>query len=397
MHPRQVTFEDAIAPLSPSEFLASYWGRTHLRLRGKPGRFAYLLPWAELNRILESHQLHAPRLRLAQDGKDINENRYLASLEDGSVRVLKPAALANCLHAGATLVLDRVEEMAPAVRELAVDFERALGCHTTVNLYAGWRTQNGFDLHWDSQETMILQLDGRKHWKVFAPTRIHPIENDIEKAEKPTGEPVWEGILEDGDALYMPRGWWHVAYPLDEPSLHLTMTSTPATGVELLGWLVEKMKQNPTVRANVPAFLDSAGRSSYVAQLRASLLAALNDDMLDQFLENLDAAAVTRPRVRLPEQVALGSAPITAQSRVRLALGRRLRIDRAGDLNGMLVVANDQQWRCSERIVPALRALSRDSSHSLAELCAMLPEPADSAALKLFLATLSLTGAIWVE
>ena len=35
--------------------------------------------------------------------------------------------------------------------------------------------------------------------------------------------PLWEGMLEDGDLLYIPRGWWHVATPLDEPTLHLTV------------------------------------------------------------------------------------------------------------------------------------------------------------------------------
>jgi len=53
-------------------------------------------------------------------------------------------------------------------------------------MYAGWRTNNGFDLHFDDHDTMILQVFGRKRWQVFNPTRLHPFKKDAEEAVKPT-------------------------------------------------------------------------------------------------------------------------------------------------------------------------------------------------------------------
>ena len=89
-----------------------------------------------------------------------------------------------------------------------------------VNLYAGWRTQKGFNLHFDGHDTMILQVHGRKYWKVYRPTRLHPFADDIKMAYVLRTLRV-EGVLENGGMLYLPRGWC-VRPAADEPSLHLT-------------------------------------------------------------------------------------------------------------------------------------------------------------------------------
>ena len=54
-------------------------------------------------------------------------------------------------------------------------------------------------------------------------TRKYPLAVDVEPTVEKPDTPLWEGMLEDGDLLYIPRGWWHVATPLDEPTLHLTV------------------------------------------------------------------------------------------------------------------------------------------------------------------------------
>ena len=74
------------------------------------------------------------------------------ALED-SMKALSDEALAAKteefrarLADGATLIVDQVDELAARVGDLAADFEDVLRTLTSVNLYAGWRTQKGFDL-----------------------------------------------------------------------------------------------------------------------------------------------------------------------------------------------------------------------------------------------------------
>jgi ribosomal protein L16 Arg81 hydroxylase len=390
-------FDEVISPLTREKFLTNYWGKSFVRLPGRPRRFEPLLQWSELNQILEQHRLQPPRFRLFQDGKPVEPSRYLSLRAEGSPASLKSADLMNCLYAGATLVLDQVDELAPRVRELAADFEDVLRIYTTVNLYAGWRTQKGLDLHWDSQDTIILQLDGRKHWKVYRPTRLHPLKKDVDKPSEPKEDPVWDGILENGAMIYMPRGWWHVAYPVDEPSLHLTVTIAPAHGSQLLKWFVHQLKQHPEVRMDVPHLASSEEQQRYLARLRSLLVESWGDDLLDRFLADLDAKAPDRPHIRLPEGAVRGNAAMGPHSLVRLAVGRRLSF---GALNGTESVsfrANDTRWQCSAEIVPALRALSHNKARSVRDLCSLLPTSQAVPKLKIFLTALAMGGVLWVE
>src|SRR5947199_6443406 len=48
------------------------------------------------------------------------------------------------------------------IRYLATSLARTLRAAVYVNLYAGWRTENGFPVHWDDQDVLILQLEDRK-------------------------------------------------------------------------------------------------------------------------------------------------------------------------------------------------------------------------------------------
>ena len=120
------------------------------------------------------------------------------------------------------------------ITHLAESLERVFRVRIQVNAYAGWRTSHGFDLHWDDHDVFILQIAGRKKWKVYGMTRKYPLARDVEPATDKPDTPLWEGMLEDGDLLYIPRGWWHVATPLDEPTLHLTVGVNNPNGADLL-------------------------------------------------------------------------------------------------------------------------------------------------------------------
>src|SRR5882724_10508666 len=118
-------FDHVIAPLTRDQFLADYWNKSFLVAKGTAGRFADLLGWDELNAILEQHRLSPPRFRLTREGRNIETFRYTTPSAGGIPR-LNSGKLAACLSAGATLVLDCVEEMAPRVRQLAFSFRDAL-------------------------------------------------------------------------------------------------------------------------------------------------------------------------------------------------------------------------------------------------------------------------------
>jgi len=388
-------FDEVIAPLTRDQFLMDYWNKSVLAAKGPAGRFTDLLGWDELNGILEQLQLSPPRLRLTHEGRAVEPFRYMSPGAGGTPQ-LNSGKLAACLSGGATLVLDRVEELAPKVRKLAASFRNALHAGSYVNLYAGWHSQPGLDLHWDSQEIMVLQLSGRKRWQIYQPTRLNPLPDDIEAPPKPAGSPVWDGMLEDGDILYIPRGWWHVAFPVGEPSLHLTVATVPPHGLDLLQWLIGRLCRHEAVRAALPLLDDVRGQKAYLKALRPLLTEALADDAIAQFRHEWEGDLRPLPHIRLPDMPYIQIATLSDTHRIRLAAAHHLHFVRNGANTEFK--AHGVLWGgLPPDLVPALEMLNDTHSVSFVELCAELDGDTAKANLRQTLAALARAGVVLIE
>jgi hypothetical protein len=263
------------------------------------------MPWPVLNGILEQHRLEPPRLRLTREGKPVPPETFLSFQSNSrrtgrSIPRLDATALTNELREGATLVLDAVDELHRPITRMAESLERVFRVRVQVNLYAGWRTSHGFDLHWDDHDVFILQVAGRKHWKVYGMTRKYPLARDIDPTLKPPDEVLWEGMLTDGDLLYIPRGWWHVATPLDEPTLHLTVGVNNPTGADLLGWFVDRLRADEDVRRDLPHLSGPEDCHAFLERLRGIFLREWHPGLIDRYLSDVDAKVKPRPRLSLP-------------------------------------------------------------------------------------------------
>ena len=391
-----------LEPCLPEEFINSSWGRTYKHVSGRPGKFSHLLPWERLNEILSRHRLDFPRLRLTENGKSLPANAYLRHVTSGRQRIsiprLMPAELTAQLRRGATLVLDAVDELYAPLEELARELERSLHEHIQINAYAGWRTSRGFDLHWDDHDVFILQVTGRKRWSLYGMTRAYPVMRDIEAARKPSGPPLWEETLEDGDLLYIPRGWWHVAQPLNEPTLHLTVGIHNRTGLDLLRWIAERLRASENFRKDLPRLASAPERAAHMNQLRAELLAELGEDALDRFYEDFDASAQPRPHLSLPWSAAPEILPPSNDARVRLTAPRRLELDskaRRSGADGVIEFsAQGKRWRFAAAAEVVLRPLLTGRDYSIEELCEAAKETLDERTVRAFVGELILKGLV---
>lgn len=399
--------EKLLEPCLPEEFLASSWGRSYAHVRGWPGKFSHLLPWEQLNRILGQHRLDFPRLRLVRDGQSVASNVYLRHVTSGRRRTqiprLIPVQLTEQLRGGATLVLDAVDELYEPLEALAEELERFFREHVQINAYAGWRTSRGFDLHWDDHDVFILQVAGRKRWSVYGATRPFPLAADIEPNQKPAGEPLWDATLEAGDLLYIPRGWWHVAFPLDEPTLHLTVGIHNRTGLDLLRWLTERMRASEDFRMDLPRFASAQERAMRMERLREALLAEWDgaddaDELLERYYSDIDATASSRARFSLPWSATPEVLPASTDVRVRLTAPRPLdlKIEREPQQPegaGIIEFAcHGKRWRFAADAMSILRPLATANSRSVRELCEASADSIDEARARTFLGELILHG-----
>jgi ribosomal protein L16 Arg81 hydroxylase len=383
-----------ISPLDPSSFLADDYGRRFRHIAGTRGKFAELLPWPVLNRILEEHRLEPPRLRLTREGKPIPPERYLSYSANRRrsgqpIPRLNSASLTRELRDGATLVLDAADELHRPIRQIAEALERVFRVRIQVNAYAGWRTSHGFDLHWDDHDVFVLQVAGRKHWKVYGMTRRYPLGRDAEPAGEPPSQPLWEGLLEDGDTLYIPRGWWHVAQPLDEPTLHLTVGVNNLTGADLLSWFADRMRGCETVRRDIPHWNGPDACRAFAEELHAALLREWHPDLVADFLAEKDAGDRPRPRFALPSSAMPDVLP-EGDFVARWRGARALPVHADGDQ--VSIAANGRRWRFARASRPVLEQLLNGDAHSTEDLARELG--LDAQTIRAFLRELAAEGLI---
>jgi ribosomal protein L16 Arg81 hydroxylase len=372
MPAEEMNFEQVFASVGTARFLSEYWTKKPLYLKGERGRFERVFSWSDLNQILTWHPPPQPQLRLFQEGVMVDLRRYI----DGPVGNLRlnPGGLIALLAQGATMIMDGVQEVAPSILGLTSSFEEALSCICAANFYAGWRTQRGFNVHWDPHEVFVLQLSGRKRWQVFAPTRIDPLADDIETAQPPKAPPIWDGIMGDGDVLYLPRGYWHVAYPLDEPSLHMTWSAHTFTGVEFLQWWIRTLRRHPEARTSLTGLKDLEARKAYAAKLVDFLAASTEGDPLEQFLRAQHGVRRPRPRIRLPQGPVEQNAPLMPESTIRLANHSELFIEREAGEPLARFFAGGSYWYIRPEFVAAFQRLKGAQGVRFRELVAAIPD-----------------------
>jgi ribosomal protein L16 Arg81 hydroxylase len=261
--------------LAADEFEQRYAEREPLlrrqALRGVP--FA----WAELDAALQRVEPTAPVFQLFNGGP-VAEDRYTdVVMELGAPRRrLGKRRFYAELRAGATLVVNGFEHYSPAALRLCAQVRRFRGSATAGNAYLSIGGRGTFGRHWDTHDVFALQLIGRKRWQVFAPS--FPLPLGMHRSEGAEAfcpaTPTLDCVLESGDALYVPRGWWHQVLPLDGPSLHLSVGTYAPTVHDYLSWACAR---------HLPAALAA----------RLSLGVNVNDAALDAALDALRAVVLS--------------------------------------------------------------------------------------------------------
>lgn len=365
-------FEAFLAPFSANRFLNEFYSRRPLHIAGVRDRFRHLLPWEDLNQILLQQRLD-DRLRLAREGKILEKGKFMKNAAGGTPR-LDLSMLNELFQQGWTLVVDFIDEAYAPITELCRMLELVLREYVSTNAYAGWYTTQGFDTHWDDQDVIIVQVAGRKHWRVFEPERKHPVEADKALGLKLSKDqsPAWEGDISAGDLLYIPRGWWHDAVPVGEPTLHLTLTIVRKTGLDFMYHLVKRLRERVEIRADLPRFASAAEQQAYMASLHQACGEALQDLSLEAYLREVDAAAEARVRPSFPWSAMLDSQPLPDSAWLHWQPPRAVPIQETEEHT--VFEALGSEFTFAKAAAPVIRELAQTRRIRLDQLCAHHPQ-----------------------
>ncbi|MGW2086868.1 JmjC domain-containing protein [Streptomyces sp. NPDC001880] len=361
--------------LGGDAFLAQTYNRSYALFPGAADT-AGLLSWDDLNLIIATQRLEPPRLRLSVDGEMVPVHRYAVPTTTRRAVTwsrIQPAELHSQLKDGASLVLDSVEKIHPPVGMAAEGLERFLGTPVQVNAYASWTEREGFGLHWDDHDVVVVQVHGSKRWRLYGTTREAPTFRDVESPEKPEGDPVADIVLAPGDVLYLPRGWWHaVTADQGTESLHLTFGLVSHTGADLLHWVVDQLRAALPLRQDVPRFASPADQTQFLAALRRALLDELADARLvERWAESIDT---THHGHAVPSLPYVAGIPACREIAVRLTAPRSRMVE-SGREGAVTFSAAGTAWDFAASAAPALRELLLGRPATLGDL-------ADSAGLE---------------
>lgn len=380
--------------LGGDQFPAQVLGRTHRRYAANADQvadFANLLTWSDFNRLLATRRLDVPRMRLsAGQTVDVSEYTRLQTyrrMPHWNAPV--PHLLHEQLRQGATLVVDAIEEMHPPIADVVKHLEAWLSAYIQVNAYASWTAKEGFGVHWDDHDVIVLQVSGRKRWRIYGFTREAPLYSDVEVDVDAPTEPIDEFVMEPGDVLHVPRGCWHAASASEgEPSLHLTCGLSTSTGADFLDWLTGLLREHVEVRRDVPRNRAEQVEWSYrLAELVTQRLQSPR--VVQEYWDHLDQTAPARMAFSLPVAV---TGELSMSSRVRLASHRGTVRE---ENTTVVLAAQGRRWRLALPAAPVLHRLAEHEPVTVKELCQLAPKVSEEALLKLLRRLMDDGALVW--
>lgn len=218
--------------------------------------------------------------------------------------------VSGLLRDGATLVLDLVEQLSPAMAAVSESICMVTAARVTCNAYCSWRGRQGFMSHFDTMDVFVLQVEGEKTWRLYEGRFEHPAElpgynhpsfaPDYHQRNK--GAVAQKVTLTPGDFLYVPKGQYHDAMADSDGSLHLTFGTTRAIGQDLIGILARSLADDPLFRESLPPYDDAAAHQAHMGKLADRLRQIMVESDLSETMraEQRRRAFAHLPGVSLP-------------------------------------------------------------------------------------------------
>jgi hypothetical protein len=331
--------------LGGDQFPAQVLGRTHHRYAANATQatdFTHLLTWPDLNQLLATRRLDVPRMRLS-DGQTVDVGQYTRlqtyrRMPNWNAPI--PHLFHEQLREGATLVVDAIDEMHPPINTMAAELEAWLGTRVQVNAYASWIAKEGFGVHWDDHDVIVLQVSGRKRWRIYGTTRQAPLYSDVEVDHDAPTEPTDEFTMEPGDVLHVPRD-----------------RTDQAAWIYRLAELITQRLQSPGV--------------------------------VEEYWDRLNQTAPARMAFSPPVAV---TGTLSASSRVRLASRRGT----VNEENGQVVLsAQGRRWRLAPVVAPVLDRLADHEPVTVKELHRLAPEISEEALMPLLRRLMDDGALVW--
>eukprot|EP00912_Choanoflagellata_sp_UC4_P002328 UC4_evm5s1462 len=178
---------------------------------------------------------------------------------------------------GHTIVCNIVGSYYPPLAKLLKNMnDLKTGFAYQANLYLSpGGMKQGFSSHNDNKDGIIIQIHGSKHWVVRETKFPLPLRQQLvgRSYQPPTtvheGQVIFNGTIERGDTLLVPRGTIHYCVSNSLPSMHYTISP-----VKNLEWItvLGAISKNSEGAESTLAYLERISNSAEGSWLRSSVV-----------------------------------------------------------------------------------------------------------------------------
>ena len=233
-------FEWLIRPYTLEEFRERYYEREVLHVRRDcPGYYSEYCSLAEAEAIL-SEERSAYNLAVYKDGTRARSDTFVRKVQRDQGRgsfthsawIVDPHRVATLFAQGCTIVYDHVGQCSASISRLMTRLEQFFDHRIDGSIFLTPPHSAGLRPHWDPSDGLLLQVEGRKQFRLYEQTVDLPMH---QHSSEPPGRFLADVELAAGDLLYLPRGVFHEGRASgDEHSLHLAFGMYPVLTINVL-------------------------------------------------------------------------------------------------------------------------------------------------------------------
>lgn len=197
--------ESLLGKVKLDDFLETYWEKKPLLIKREDTSFyGSLFALSTMKTILEKNELDYQA--------DVNVCRY----KNGEKELLNDEGRITAKDVDklidekqATFQFHHPQRYVDDLWRLMEKMETYFGSLVGSNVYITPPESQGLAPHCDDVEIFVLQLEGKKAWKLYKPMVELSRDYTQDLLQESIGEPMMEVLLEPGDMLYFPRGVIH--------------------------------------------------------------------------------------------------------------------------------------------------------------------------------------------
>ncbi|KAL0273243.1 UNVERIFIED_CONTAM: hypothetical protein PYX00_005964 [Menopon gallinae] len=214
-------FSKLISPIKISTFFKTIWEKKPLCVtRNNYSYYENVCSMLDFKKALAEKDVYF--------GENIDVTTYINGVKacENHVGRANPKKVMDLYKKGRSIRLLNPQTFIKNVRCFTTQLQEYFRCFVGANIYLTPGNSQGFAPHYDDVEAFVLQLSGRKEWRIYNP---RPNEDLVRFSshnfvDADIGQPILKVILEPGDLLYFPRGVIHQAQALEEGSMHITVS-----------------------------------------------------------------------------------------------------------------------------------------------------------------------------